>query len=95
MVFLHQIAGLDRLDSYSFDKYPCKLDAWSMYLGIADTHKLSIKDGEINLLELAIQMGSDNAAIAQEAIKTVHDYSQGDLDRTTAIFLKFQNQFEI
>ena len=95
MVFLHQIAGLDRLDSYSFDKYPCKLDAWSMYLGIADTHKLSIKDGEINLLELSLQAASENIEVAQEAKKKINDYSQGDLDRTTAIFMKFQNQFEI
>jgi DNA polymerase elongation subunit (family B) len=95
MVYLHQIAGLDRLDSYSFDKYPCKLDAWSIYLGIADTHKLSIANGEINLLELAIAIGSEDTVAAQEASKKIHDYSQGDLDRTTAIFMKLIDQFEI
>jgi DNA polymerase elongation subunit (family B) len=88
-VYINQISKLSDLDDYSF-KYMAKLDAWCMYFGYEE-HKKSIKNGEINILDLVSRIANGD----QEAEKELRGYSQGDLERTVFLFKKFMRNLDI
>lgn len=74
---LQTISNLEGLDSYSFNMYPVKLEAWIKFFQIP-IHKPSIATGEINL-ESLMKSGGWNE---------IEAYSKGDVDATTIILQK-------